>query len=391
MKKIMSLLFCLVTCFVVLAERRGETFEKNGLVYTIADECVLRNHRSDRDLNCYRDLNGIHKIDTHSPDTIYHYTIIRNEGDVFVSGITFSDRDSVVTIPSVVYMPSTLNRKDTTIARYNVLGIGEKAFEGAKLKDLIIPGGLKFIGKEAFHNLELTNGTFVLPSLAKTKIKENVFDGMKARVFFSDLILVEFENTFQNLDVVPECYTIHSCIGWAPKHFYSVGMNIYGEWISQEELKNRAYIPVAQSTGARNSHFFDTFEKDPLFRGDEKIIAPSFKIRTVKKFDKYGTDIDMLPPYEYESRNTYTGKREVYQEFTMDRQIYRCRKDTVYYYFTTDGKPITEKESLIDDDGRDPFGMQVRSPEEMKAKKAAKEREQNLNNKINQMKSMFGF
>ena len=75
----------------------------------------------------------------------------------------------------------------------------------------------------------------------------------------------------------------------------------------------------------------------------------------------------------------------------MDNTLFRCRKDTVYYYFTLDGKPITDKESLINDMGCGPFGLQVRSPEEMKAKNAAKKKEQNLRNEFYNFKNALGF
>ena len=41
--------------------------------------------------------------------------------------------------------------------------------------------------------------------------------------------------------------------------------------------------------------------------------------------------------------------------------------------------------------GCDPFGLQVRSPEEMKAKNAAKKKEQNLRNEFYNFKNALGF
>lgn len=379
MKKIILLLLSFAFCLLVSADRRGETFEKDGLIYTIASECVFRNYKND----------------TSMPESITHSSRIRNEGDVYVSGITFSNSDSVLTIPPVVYFPSTFNRKDTTMARYNVLGIGEKAFKGAKLKDIVIPNGLKFIGNEAFQNMELSGDLLVVPSVGV--IKENVFDGVKAKVLFVGDS--KFEETFKKTDNLPDFYVIHSS-GIMNNIFYSIGKNVYGKWISENELYSRRWARVSKSTLSRNPEFFDIHQLEPENRGKQKVIAPKFKIRQAKKFEKVGSDIDMLPPYEYESRNSYTGKRDVFQDFTMDGvfnvdipegNLYRCRKDTVYFYFTNDGKPITDKESLIDDNGKDPFGLQVHSPEEMKAKKASKEREQNLNKKVNTLKNMFGF
>ena len=79
------------------------------------------------------------------------------------------------------------------------------------------------------------------------------------------------------------------------------------------------------------------------------------------------------------------------KEFIINNSIYRGKKGNKYYYFTTDGKPITNKETLLDDSGKDPFGLQVISTEELKARKEAKEREKNLNKKLNDLKSTFGF
>ena len=119
--------------------------------------------------------------------------------------------------------------------------------------------------------------------------------------------------------------------------------------------------------------------------------APKITIRARKRFEKINKDIDRLPPYEFVCWNTYTQKKDVYQEFVLNNSIYRGRKGNEYFYFTSDGKPITNKESLLDDNGQDPFGLQVISAEELKARREAKEREKNLNKKLNDLKSTFGF
>lgn len=82
---------------------------------------------------------------------------------------------------------------------------------------------------------------------------------------------------------------------------------------------------------------------------------------------------------------------DTYEEFAMNESLYRCGKGGKYSYFTLDGKPITNTESLLDDNGQDPFGLQVRSVEEVKERKAAKERQSNLNRKVNDLKNIFGF
>lgn len=387
MKKILLLLLAFASYIITYADRRGTTFEQNGLIYTIGSEYVTRNYHIES--NIYTDCFGNkQKIDPNAPDTFIHGSHkLKLEGNVYVSGITFSDEDSIVTIPSVVYFVFDSKSKDSVsirkLCRYIVLGIGEKAFEGAKLKDLVIPNGLKFIGDEAFRNMELTNGILFVPPV--DKMKANVFDGVKAKVFL--LGDSKYVNTFQNTEALPEFYTFHSNRGALPQGFgYSVGNNIYNEWATDyNNQRNR--LKWESSLRVYN----DIFDTDPEIRANEKIIVPKFIIKQSKKYEKSGTDLDEFPPYEYECNNPYTRKRDTYQEFIMDNTLFRCRKDTVYYYFTLDGKPITDKESLINDMGCDPFGLQVRSPEEMKAKNAAKKKEQNLRNEFYNFKNVLGF
>lgn len=384
MKKILLLLLAFASYIITYADRRGTTFEQNGLIYTIGSEYVTKNYYIET--NIYTDCFGNkQKIDPNAPDTfVYGLHMLKREGNVYVSGITFSDEDSVVTIPSVVYFVFDSKSKDSEsirkLCRYNVLGIGEKAFEGAQLKDLVIPNGLKFIGDEAFRNMKLTNGILFVPHV--DKMKANVFDGVKAKVFL--LGDSKYVNTFQNTESLPEFYTFHSNRGALPQGFgYSVGNNIYNEWTTdyqRNRLKWESSLRVDK----------DIFDTHPEKRANEKIIVPKFIIKQSKKYEKSGTDLDEFPPYEYECNNPYTRKRDTYQEFIMDNTLFRCRKDTAYYYFTLDGKPITDKESLINDKGCDPFGLQVRSPEEMKAKNAAKKKEQNLRNEFYNFKNALG-
>lgn len=369
MRKVILLLLSLVFSLSVFADKRGTTFEKDGLVYTIASEYVLKK-------------NSIYRNDT----------LTKNEGEVYVTGVTVSD--CVVVIPPVVTFPSSFGRKDTVEARYNVRGIGTRAFEGARLKDLVIPSDLKFIGEEAFRNMEITNGTLVMPPARI--MKANIFDGLKAKVLLLSLKVekspIKIENTFQNKENLPEIYIPHSCYGEQVKGldkkvFYTVGKNICRDWTQKartiylDQMKYHQYYSSSIASHAADANFI-TFEGN---------VTPKFVVRTAKNYPKVGSDIDMLTPYEYDCRNPYTNQRETYQEFTMNKTLYRCRKGDVYLYFTLDGKPITNTESLIDDSGQDPFGLQVRSVEKVKTRKAAKARETNLNKKMNDLKRMFGF
>ena len=122
---------------------------------------------------------------------------------------------------------------------------------------------------------------------------------------------------------------------------------------------------------------------------ENKIQTITFK--KCKKYEKTKTDIDMIAPCEYEFWNPYTYEKGVYDEFIMNESLFRLKKGTDYKYYTLDGKPITNTESLIDNDGKDPFGLQVHTPEEVKEKKAAKEREENINRKMKDLKKIFGF
>ena len=373
MRRIALLILSLVSCMITFADQRGVTFEKDGLRYVISSEVTAR------------------RFNTHGSDEDPKY-IIANEGEVYVCGVTVSD--CVVKIPDVVYAPSTYGRKDTTVmAKYYVLGIGEKAFEGARLKDLIIPFRLRFIGNEAFHNLEITNGVLVVPPV--WKMKANVFDGVKAKVFFMDLKCemygnpsIIFENTFQNKNNLPDFYIPHSCLnvmtnGLDKKIFYSVGKNIYTKWIEiswEEILRDKSDYSTYKSLSINSDLFYASDEEN----------VPQINIKTRKKYDKNGTDIDMLPPYEYVCKNSYTHKKDVYDEVLLSISLFRCKKADKYFYFSLEGKPITDVGSLLDDSGRDPFGLQVYSKEEMKAKNANKEKEKNLNNKLNDLKKAFG-
>lgn len=377
MKKIIFLLLSITSCFVAFADQnpRGVVFEKDGLIYTIASEYIVRKANVGRKPG--------------EPEFL-----VKNEGEVYVTGVTASDK--VIMIPTVVSYPTTYCRSKEDTARYNVLGIGEKAFEGARLKDLIIPYGLKFIGDEAFRNIEITNGVLVVPPVRKMKM--NIFDGVKSKVLFTELqdtyfqtdIPIYFDKTFQNTNNLPELYVSHSCIGTYTNNldksmFYTIGQNIFDKWV------NKSWAKLMEKTSDCKSNRPKSIGDRYEFRtipGDKN---PKITIKTAKKFEKLKTDIDMLPPHEYECWNTYTHKREIYSEFTMNESIFRLKKGKEYFYFSLDGKPITNKESLIDKSGKDPFGLQVQTEAEVKAKRASNERKENLDNKVNDLKKVLGF
>lgn len=371
MRKILLLLLTIGSCLSSLADSRGVSFEKDGLVYIIASEYILN-------------VPNVGRAKGEPEFKILH------EGEVYVSGVTVSDCDLV--IPRVVSFASNYCSKDTVTCKYNVLGIGAKAFAGARLKSLVIPYGLKFIGDEAFRNMEVTGGVLVVPPTRR--IKADVFDGVKGKVFFADFVdrgvknafPTKFENTFRNSDVLPELYTSHygyfsNAYGVTKTIFYTVGANVYNQWVPDSvgnESYNEKYRSVSIA-GSERASFVTYGAKD----------APKVTVRSAKSFPTTGLDIDLFAPYEYECRNSYTHQKEIYQEFILNGTLFRGKKGKDYYYFTLDGKPITDKESLLDSDGQDPFGLQVVSPEEIKAKREAKEREKILNNKMNSLKMMF--
>lgn len=371
MKKIIILLLTLASSAISFADQRGVSFEKDGLIYTIASEYII-----------IKDSVG-----RKSGDPRYVY---KNRGEVYVSGVTVSDE--VVKIPTSVSFPTSFCRKTEDTARYSVLGIGEKAFEGARLKDLVIPYGLKFIGDEAFSNMEITSGVFVLPPARR--MGANLFSGMKTKVLLTGLedyienrpIQIFYDKTFENTESLPEIYIPHSSLSTQAENvdkriFYTIGENIITDWMSTKEKADKYKRPWSIASS-----------KDPYYYHTcDGIEAPKITIRARKRFEKTNKDIDKLPPYEFMCWNPYTHKKDVYQEFVMNYSIYRGRKGNEYFYFTSDGKPITNKESLLDDNGQDPFGLQVISAEELKAKKEAKEREKNLNKKLKDLKSTFGF
>ena len=351
MKRILILLLALASYINSFADQRGVSFEKDGVIYTIASEYIIKKD----------------SVGRKSGEPRYYF---KNRGEVYVSGVTVSE--------------------DT--ARYPVLGIGEKAFEGARLKDLIIPYGLKFIGNEAFSNMEITSGVFALPPARR--MGKNLFIGMKTKVFLTELedyignrpIQIYYDKTFEDTENLPEIYISHSNIRTQVENvdkriFYTIGVNIISDWMSTKEKvdKNKRPWSIASSS---EPFYFRTFDNSS---------APKITIRARKRFEKINKDIDRLPPYEFVCWNTYTQKKDVYQEFVLNNSIYRGRKGNEYFYFTSDGKPITNKESLLDDNGQDPFGLQVISAEELKARREAKEREKNLNKKLNDLKSTFGF
>ena len=370
MRKTIILLLTLTSYVISFADQRGVSFEKDGLIYTIASEYILKKDNVGRK----------------SGDPRY---VFQNEGEVYVSGVTATDE--IVKIPTQVSFPTSYCRKTEDTARYQVLGIGEKAFENAVLKDLYIPYGLKFIGDEAFLNMEITNGVFVLP-LAR-RMGKNLFRGMKTKVFLTGLedykdnrpIQIFYDKTFEDKDNLPEIYIPHSSISTQVENvdkriFYTVGLAIIDSWMTGKDY-DKYERPRSIASSAEPLYFW-TFDSPS---------APKITIRVCKRFEKINKDIDRLPPYEFVCWNTYTQKKDVYQEFVMNNSIYRGKKGNDYFYFTTDGKPITNKESLLDDSGKDSFGLQVISAEELKARKEAKEREEDIKRKMKDLKKVFGF
>lgn len=393
MKKITLLMLSLFSFIIASADKRGDTFEKDGFVYTILTEYVIKSPFNDwlvytenninNERNSYLLEASQGRIDTADIELLLKDTILRNEGLVYVSGRT--KLDSIVKIPGYLYYQTSYCRSEKTMAKYQVVGIGEKVFEGAKLKDIVLPSGLTFIGKEAFKNMELTNGVLFMPPVGK--IKENAFDGMKARLFLKGNC--SFENTFKNIDSLPEIYTSHSqkgdrSSGLDPKLVYTIGDDIYEEWVNNSEFNYRIeHIPYIDS---KNPPRFNTYRQ---LDSKSKESVPKVTVQTVNKYEKTGTDMDMVLPREYAVWNPYTRNTVRYKEFIMNKTIYRCLKGNDYLYFTIDGKPITDIESLVDDNGQDPFGRQVISEDEMKAKRAAREREKKLNEKMNSLKNIF--
>ncbi len=372
MKKAIILLLTIASYVISFADQRGVSFEKDGLIYTIASEYIIKKD----------------SVGRKSGEPRYYF---KNRGEVYVSGVTASDE--VVRIPTSVSFPTSFCRKTEDNAIYSVLGIGEKAFEGARLKDLIIPYGLKFIGDEAFSNMEITSGVFALPPARR--MGKNLFIGMKTKVFLTELedyigsrpIQIYYDKTFEDTESLPEIYIPHSSLSTQletvdKRIFYTIGENIIKDWMSTKEKVDKNKRPWSIASSSEPCYFWTL---------DNNSSAPKITIRARKRFEKTNKDIDRLPPYEFVCWNTYTQKKDVYQEFVLNNSIYRGRKGNEYFYFTSDGKPITNKESLLDDNGQDPFGLQVISAEELKARKEAREREKNLNKKLKDLKSIFGF
>ena len=377
MRNVLIILFMLLSCLPAVADQRGVSFEKDGLVYVIASETIV--WTCDRNVGAWK---------------------IGNVGEVYVSGVTVSD--SVVTIPPMVYYPSNFCRKDTTVeAEYRVLGIGENAFAGARLKKLVIPYGLRFFGNGAFRDLEITDGVLVVPPVRK--MKANVFDGVKSKVLLLGVIsygapLPVAEKTFDNTNLLPDFYVRHGdrnliVTSLDRRLLYTIGRTVYSDWLrnawgpiySSSDLDFRYTYRNNRSFSLEN-YSFQTVLGD--VRKTPKIVC---KYKSHKRFARVGTDIDMMPPCEFACKNPYTNAMDVYDEFAMNESLFRCKKGAKYFYFALDGKPVTNVESLLDSSGRDPFGLQVRSEEEVKERNEAKQRETDLNKKVDDLKKVFGF
>lgn len=377
----------LASCFIASADKRGVAFEKDGLIYTIASEYVIKKR------NVGRTMDG-------------PVNLILNLGEVYVSGVTANN--CAVRIPTTVKFPTSYCKSKEDTATYNVMGIGERAFQGAVLKNLIIPHGLKFIGEEAFKDLTITDGVLIVPPVRR--MKANVFDGVNAKVLITefqdtyteDHIPTVFVKTFQHKGLLPEIYIPHNSYSSLPtslnsKDIYTVGNDLCDKWIKKMLNSVKEDSLFQRTIKTRATSRYQTYRSFSIgsqsmfytFKGSSNV--PTVTVRRVVKFDKAGTDIDMLAPFEYICWNPYTQQKDVIKEFAMDGSIYRIKKGDTYLYFSLDGKPLTDVNSLLDSSGKDPFGMQVKKGEEKKENKAAKDRETELNNKINGLKNLFGF
>ena len=206
-------------------------------------------------------------------------------------------------------------------------------------------------------------------------------------------LMIYFENTFENKEDLPDFYVVHGDrnavpVGMDRRLLYTIGKNVWVDWLRNswgKDFYDRMLMFGVFRYEAVNAYYgFRTL-------GGNSAPQITCKYKSSNKYEKVGTDIDMLPMPEFVCMNFYTGKKDTYDEFVMNETLFRCKKGEKYSYFTLDGKPITDTESLLDASGRDPFGLQVRTKEEVKEKNAAKERENNLNKKVDDLKKAFGF
>lgn len=344
MKKII-LLFINVAIATLAFAYRGETIEYKGVIYTVVSECNLR-------------------TETYNEGAKKNIVECKRYGEVYVSEIRVSDIDLV--IDPVIKVNTKKDSKKPVVTEYSVVGVGDKAFMNAKLTNLILPNNMRFIGNEAFKNMEITEGTFFLP---KTKrVLRDAFDGLKARLFILNLNDCGFENTFQNIDQLPEIYVRHNHYsitvnGLNKKLIYSVGDKIVQEWLPKESLQEKMDAEVSY---IGDKTMFKTL-------GDNTV-SPAFNIRKSKRFDKIGSNVDMVAPFEYACYNPYTTEQDVYSEFVMNTLVYRVKKGDEYLYFNLDGRPVVDVSSILDNKGQDPFGFPYSIEQIKKFKAVAKQK-----------------
>ncbi len=338
MKRILLLFISLAVSALAFAYR-GEVIKYNGVVYTVMSEYNLRE-------------------ESYNENTKKTSVECGRYGEVYVSGVTTSNVNLV--IKPEIKIKTTRDSKKPVFATFTVVGIGDKAFEGAKLQNLILPNNMRFIGNEAFKNMELSAGIFFLPTAKR--IMKDAFDGMKAKLFILDMGGCGFENTFQNKDLIPEIYVPHShytltAPGLDKKLLYTVGDKILAVLLPKDSLRKNMENEVEYLS---DKTMFKTL-------GDNAL-SPAFNIRKAKRFVKIGSNLDLMAPFEYACFNPATGEQNVYSEFVMNNSIFRVRKDKEYQYFTLDGKPVADVSAYIDSKGQDPFGFQYAADEVRKFK-----------------------
>ncbi len=365
--------------------RRGEVFEHNGVIYTISSiynmvEAGHWNVSKDKDKGTgslkRTDLNGL---------------FCNRYGEVIVSGVTTQNVDVIINPTFTTTTDYDSNKQELIV--FTVIGIADKAFENVSLRNLILPTGMKYVGKEAFKGMKITSdeGTFFFP--LQKRVLADAFDGLKAKLFLIYELYKEdcnYDKTFRNTDLLPEIYVHHNyaVVGLDRKYFYTVGTE-YQEMWSPKLTGERTLDDFAASDDSKYQSGSVTYLGDKIrFKTlGENTTSPTFNIRKARKFNKTNTCLDIFAPYEYSCYNPYTSQQDVYSEFVMNNTMYRVKKGKDYLYFTLDGKPITDKKSLTDKSGKDPFGTMILNDEEVKAKKS----NQNLNNSVNNLRNQLGF
>ncbi|MCQ2199969.1 MAG: hypothetical protein MJZ19_09665 [Paludibacteraceae bacterium] len=370
----------------ILADnRRGEKFEHNGVIYTISSiyNMVEAGHWEVK----YDSTLGTATAKREGINGLY----CNRYGEVIVSGVSAQHVDVVINPKFVTKTNYDSNKEEPII--FTVIGIEDNAFEKTSLRNLILPTGMKHVGKEAFKEMEITSeqGTFFFP--LQKRVLADAFDGLKARLFLTFEFYKEdchYDKTFRNTDLLPEIYVHHNNSGHAVegldrKLLYSVGSEYQEKWTPDVDKKSD--IKTTDVTKYQRGAVSYLGDKVRFKTLGENTVSPTFNIRKARKFNKTNTCLDIFAPYEYSCYNPYTSQQDVYSEFVMNNNMYRVKKGKEYLYFTLDGKPITDKKSLTDRNGKDPFGTQILNDDEMKAKKNT----QNLNNSVNNLRNQLGF